>query len=197
MPAPYPELTGALGQFLDRLDAVIRGSGYEGAPILMYLAGGLAVNYYCGTRYTGDIDASFSHRILLQDEELAFTYLKRDGSRALLYFDRNYNPLFGLLHEAYEADSVEWAGIGNERRKVQLRVLSPVDLAVSKIARFSDQDLRDILDVARTSGLTFAAVETRSLSAMADYVGNREPVLANLRVLRTWMEAEGMLLSDA
>jgi hypothetical protein len=187
MPAPYPELTEALSRFLDRLDALIRGSGFQGEPVRMYLAGGLAVNYFCGTRYTGDIDASFSHRILLQDEELAFTYLKRDGSRALLYFDRNYNPMFGLLHEAHEADSVEWTGIGNEKRMVQLRVLCPVDLIVSKIARFSYQDQSDILDVARVSELRFGEVEERALQAMADYVGNREPVLANLRVLKRRM----------
>lgn len=50
MPAPFPELTEALARFLDRLDAHIRGSGYAGEPIRMYLAGGLAVNYYCGSR---------------------------------------------------------------------------------------------------------------------------------------------------
>lgn len=189
MPAPYPELTEALGRFLDRLDGLIRGSGYLGDPVRMYLAGGLAVNYYCGSRYTGDIDASFSHRMLLQDEELAFTYFKRDGSRALLYFDRNYNPMFGLLHEAHTEDSVEWEGAGNERRLVQLRVLAPVDLVVSKIARFSDQDQADILDVARVSRLAYSTIEGRALEAMADYVGNREPVLANLRVLRARMGA--------
>lgn len=187
MPAPYPELTEALRRFLDRIDASIRASGYSGEPVRMFLAGGLAVNFYCGSRYTGDIDASFSHRLLLRDEDLALTYTRKDGRQALLYFDRNYNPLFGLVHEDHEAASVEWSGIGNEGRLVQLRVLSPVDLAVSKVARFSDQDQADILELARTERLTYPRVEERALEALADYVGNRDPVLSNLRVLRTRM----------
>jgi hypothetical protein len=37
-----PELAAGL--------STLRESGYQGEPIAMYLAGGLAVNYYCGTR---------------------------------------------------------------------------------------------------------------------------------------------------
>ncbi|HEY9250810.1 MAG TPA: DUF6036 family nucleotidyltransferase [Rariglobus sp.] len=191
MPAPYPELQAALSVFLDRLDGELRGDGYAGEPVRMYLAGGLAVNYYCGTRYTGDIDASFSRRILLQDETLVLEYRKRDGSDALLYFDRNYNTAFALLHEDYEADSVEWAGIGNERRLVQLRVLAPLDLAVSKVARFSEQDRQDIRDLARVAGFTIDALRARAGEALRDFVGNRAPVMTSLDLLERDLRADG------
>ena len=40
----------------------------------MILAGGMAVNYYCGTRYTEDVDAVFSkessHKIAVQSSQL-------------------------------------------------------------------------------------------------------------------------------
>jgi hypothetical protein len=192
MPAPYPELQSALSEFLDRLDAQLRLGAYAGEPIAMYLAGGLAVNYYCGTRYTGDIDASFSRRILIQDTDLVLQYRKRDGSDGLLYFDRNYNPLFGLLHEHYAADSLEWTGIGNERRLIQLRVLSPVDLAVSKVSRFSEQDRLDIRDVARATALDFSTLQARARQALLDYVGNPEPINSTLRILEADFMAHGL-----
>lgn len=60
-----PDLTAALKTVVDKLDATIRAGGYNGDPISMYIAGGLAVHYYSRARYTFDIDASFSHRLLL------------------------------------------------------------------------------------------------------------------------------------
>jgi hypothetical protein len=88
------------------------------------------------------------------------------------------------MHENHAEDSVEWTGIGNERRLVRLRVLSPVDLIVSKLSRFSDQDQLDILEVARAERVAYETIEKRMREALADYVGNPEFVLANLRVLR-------------
>jgi hypothetical protein len=53
----FPELSQALSQLLDQMDASIRKGGYDGPRITMYLAGGMAVNFYCGSRYTEDVDA--------------------------------------------------------------------------------------------------------------------------------------------
>jgi hypothetical protein len=60
----YPELAGALSRVPDAIDAGISSTGYAGKLIDMYLAGGLSVNYCCGTRYTQDVGASFSKRLL-------------------------------------------------------------------------------------------------------------------------------------
>ena len=65
-----PELAAALSTMLDRIDATLRENSYRGEPIRMYLAGGLAVNYYCGTRVTADVDASFSRRMALDYNDL-------------------------------------------------------------------------------------------------------------------------------
>jgi hypothetical protein len=61
---------------------------------------------------------------------LTVNYRRRDGSEAFIYFDHNYNTSFTLLHDGFEESAREWVGIGNESRLVQLRVLSPLDLAV-------------------------------------------------------------------
>ena len=38
----FPELTAALREMLDRMDVSLRAGGYEGPPVIMYLAGRLA-----------------------------------------------------------------------------------------------------------------------------------------------------------
>jgi hypothetical protein len=59
----FPELSQALSELLDQMDASIKRGGYDGPPITMFLAGGMAVNYYCGTRYTEDVDAFYTRRV--------------------------------------------------------------------------------------------------------------------------------------
>lgn len=138
------------------------------------------MNYYCGTRFTGDINASFSHRILPQDEKLVLEYRKRDGSSALLYFDRNYNTSLALLHEDFGTDSLDWEGIGNEQRLVHLRVLAPLDVAVSKVARFSAQDRQDIRELARVANFGIEVLRKRTGDALLNFIGNHTRIRKSL-----------------
>lgn len=179
----FPELTAALGEMLDRMDGSLRAGGYAGAPVIMYLAGGVAVNYYCGTRYTEDVDASFSRRWVLP-KDLAVNYRRRDGSEAFIYFDHNYNTSFALLHEGFEEAAREWQGIGNETRLVQLRVLAPLDLAVSKISRFSEQDRADIRALAGEGFFSAEELQAHAVAAMRDFIGDKRPLLTSLELLR-------------
>ena len=178
----FPELTAALGEMLDRMDASLHAGGYAGPAVIMYLAGGVAVNYYCGTRYTEDVDASFSRRFVLP-KDLTVNYRRRDGSEAFIYFDHNYNTSFALLHDGFEENAREWEGIGNESRLVQLRVLSPLDLAVSKVARFSEQDRADI-GALGGEGL-FSAEEFRAhaAAAMRDFIGDKRTLMMSLDLI--------------
>lgn len=168
----YPELADALSEMLDKIDAVLRNGGYKGEPVKMYLAGGMAVNYWCGSRYTEDVDASFSKRMLLPYDDLVINYTRADGTRTFIYFDSNYNTSFALLHENFEDDSIEWEGIGNERRLVHLYVLNPVDLAVSKISRFTERDREDIRMLASCGLIDATAVKARADEALSYFVGN-------------------------
>lgn len=183
MPKPHPELADALAVMLDRIDAWLREGGYSGKPVRMYLAGGMAVNYHCGTRYTEDVDATFSARLLLPASEMTVDYLRKDGTPSLLYFDANYNDTFALMHPDYRAESVEWQGIGNESRLVHLFVLNPLDLAVSKISRSSNQDLADIQSLASLGLFTRDQLQAHALEALDYYVGNTDWVRATIEKL--------------
>jgi hypothetical protein len=190
----FPELSKALSELLDQMDASIRKGGYDGPPITMYLAGGMAVNFYCGTRYTEDVDAFYTHRIHVGPCEVSYRH--KDGNPSFLYLDNNYNPAFGLLHENHDRDAVEWTGIGNERRNIHLYVLSPVDLAVTKISRNSTQDREDILALASAGLFSADQLRNRATEALRDYIGDRAPVITSIELICGQISAEKLLQLD-
>jgi Nucleotidyltransferase of unknown function (DUF6036) len=176
----YPHLENAVSKMLDKINDLIKFNVKE--PVKMYLAGGMAMNFYCGTRYTEDVDAFFSRRILIPND-MTIPYKRPDEKDGLIYFDTQYNPTFGLLHEHAEDDAVFWAGIGNENRMVHLYLLSPVDLAVSKISRFSDQDQEDIIELAKAGLINAESLRSRAEVAIIDYIGNVENVKNSINII--------------
>lgn len=163
-------------------------------PVKMYLAGGMAVNLYTGARATRDVDASFSARLVLPPaSELVVPYTGPDGRILSLYLDTNYNTTFAVMHEDHEDDSwlVADPALGEDRRKIELRLLAPVDLAVSKLARFADNDREDIAALAREHLIAPEALEQRAREALQYYVGRLQGVEANLAdALRIVREAQ-------
>ncbi len=176
----HPDLTRAMGQMMDRIDGFLRDSGYTGEPVQMYLAGGMAVHYHCGTRYTDDVDATFSRRLILPFEKLVIAYMRETGTPSSIYFDTTYNDTFALLHPDHRESCVEWEGMGNERRLIHLLVFCPVDLAVSKLSRFSPNDQADILALARNRYFTTAQLQSRATEALDHYVGETRWIHLNL-----------------
>ena len=136
-------------------------------PIKVFLAGGMAVHLYTANRITTDVDAEFGSRIAIPDDLLVSVMLE-NGNQEFVYFDTNYNSSFALMHEDHQDDAI-FLDIGTEL--FSLHVLSPLDLAVSKIARFSENDKADISALIR-AGLTNAnEIEERASSALDGYVG--------------------------
>ena len=93
----HPELTAALSEMVDKLDQWLRERGYSGDPIEIYLAGGMAMHFNCGVRYTEDVDASFPKCLLVPVSELMVDYEREEGITSTLYFDANYKDTFALM----------------------------------------------------------------------------------------------------
>lgn len=146
-------------------------------PMNVYLAGGMAVHLYTANRVTTDVDAEFAGRVLLPNDLLIDVTLE-DGSPQVLYLDTNYNSTFALLHEDYQLDALP---VDFGMRQLQLFVLCPTDLAVSKIARLSDIDKQDIQALLANGLTTLKAIEQRALAALCGYVGRPEALLLNLK----------------
>jgi hypothetical protein len=147
-------------------------------PLLIaYLAGGMAVHLYTGTRVTCDVDAEFSARLHLPPG-LAVPIPDTPNASALLYLDTNYNPMFSLLHDNYQTDAI---ASGIAFACMDLRVLSPLDLAVSKLARFAINDQDDIRALALAGLVTADAIHHRAHEALHTYIGNTRLIEYNIR----------------
>lgn len=133
-------------------------------PLNVYLAGGMAVHLYTASRVTTDVDAEFGGRVLLPSDLMVEITLE-DGSPQVIYLDTNYNPTCALMHEDYQDDAIP-VDLGTDQLRVY--VLSPVDLAVSKIARFAENDKEDIQSLVRLGLTTADEIEQRANSAWPD-----------------------------
>lgn len=146
-------------------------------PIAMYVAGGAAMHFYTGARMTDDVDAAFDRKLLLPPDS-AVIYRDSEGGARSLYFDASYNETFALLHERAHEDAARLALEGIEG--VRIFVLQPVDLAVSKLARFSEIDRADILQLAKEGLIGAKALRERAEAALASYVGDPAPVCTSI-----------------
>ncbi len=168
LPLPATPIGAALRTLLVELARRIQPP----SPLRIILAGGMAAHLYVGKRVTLDLDAEFCARVLIPQDLV----VEVEGQGAL-HFDTNYNPMFALMHEDRQVNAIAVdTGVAN----IDLRVLAPVDLAVSKIARWADVDQEDIADLVRAGLVTAKAIQRRADAALVGYIGNLSDVRARI-----------------
>ena len=177
-------LAAAMRSVLDQLEARVEFNG----RVPVYLAGGLAVHLYTGARVTTDIDAEFGVRRFSPPADIVAEFVLKDGQTKQLYIDTNYNPTFALLHEDYDKAAIP---SGMTFKHLELKLLSPTDLAVSKIARFQAHDQEDIRALVQAGLTSSAQIQQRAGEALVGFVGDRRMLQYNLRdALELAREAE-------
>jgi hypothetical protein len=162
-----------------RIAESLKGLPKKALPVHMYVAGGAALHFYTGERVTQDIDATFSKRIALP-EKLEVSYRDADGAAQLLYLDRQYSDTLALMHEDAYRDSRPLALPGLEPEVLDVRLLTPTDLAVSKISRMTSQDRDDIAALARRGLVRSASLRTRAEEAVRNFVGDTTRLRGNI-----------------
>lgn len=158
----------AFAELMSRIEAAL--GDYKGPAVRVFVAGGAASHIYTGSRLSADIEATLGRRLLLPDD-LQVMYKSADGKHRTLYFDRHYNDTLGLLHDEAHADSISIEVPGVKPKRLDVRLLSPLDLAVSKIARFAAADEEDIKALARAGLLDSKELRRRAAEALAGYIG--------------------------
>lgn len=143
-----PAYAAAFRELAARIAGALKDLPAAARPVRMFVAGGAAVHFYTGERVSVDVDAVFSRRVALP-EGLDVSWRDEDGAARLLYFDRQYNDTLGLLHGDAHADSTPLRLEGWNPKVLDVRLLSPLDLAVSKLDRWSAQDQQDVAALAR------------------------------------------------
>ena len=167
--AVSPGYLAAFEQVVHQFQVIAQTMPPEALPLAMYVAGGAAHHLYTGERVSGDIDAALSRRVL-PGELREFVYRDEQGASRHLYFDTQYNESFALLHEEAHADSIPLRLPGIDPALLDVRLLSPTDLAVSKLARFAEHDRADIVSLARAGLITPEGVRRRAEEALSGMV---------------------------
>lgn len=177
--------------YVDAFRALVRrlaraAKATRSKPLTMYLAGGAAMHFYTGARMTDDVDAVFDRKLLIPSD-LAVIYRDAEGSARSIYFDAAYNETYALLHEDAHGDALRLALDGVEAARIF--VLQPVDLAASKLARFSETDRGDILQLAADGLISARELRKRAEDALPDYVGDADPVRTSIDLVCRDIEA--------
>jgi hypothetical protein len=134
----------------------------------------MAVHLYTGRRVTTDVNVVFSKRVFVPPDLIVDVDLE-DGSRKPLHFHWISN--FALLHQDYSRDAL---AVDLREGQITIRVLTPVDLAVSKVARLSEVDRQDIQELVAAGLTTASEIESRARQARAAYVGGLSLLDGNL-----------------
>lgn len=176
-----PEYVLAFRELMQRIAAPLASVSKRALPIQMYVAGGAALHFYTGERVSLDVDAAFSRRIALPDN-LEVAYRDADGAARMLYLDRNYSDTLALLHEDSYEDSIALTLDGIDAKVLDVRLLSPLDLAVSKLGRFASQDRDDVAALARHGLISSSALRERAEAALSGYVGATDRVRGSIEI---------------
>ena len=175
------EYVQAFAEIVQKIAAQLAGIDRKLLPVRLYVAGGAALHLRTGARISEDIDAVFSRRVVLKDD-LHVAYKGPDGRARVLYLDRNYNDTLGLMHEDAYEDSERLELPGTDPGILEVRVLAPVDLAVSKLARFGEADREDIEILAREKLIDAGSLRKRSEEALKGYVGDLAAVHTSIEL---------------
>lgn len=81
------------------------------------------------------------------------------------------------MHEDHQVDA-EPIDIGT--RMLKLHLLSPVDLAVSKLSRFAANDQEDITTLVGAGLTDGESISSRAREALSAYVGNTSTLISHL-----------------
>ncbi|CAG8871039.1 hypothetical protein PS627_04250 [Pseudomonas fluorescens] len=175
-------LGGALISMFKSVEAELELEGAGPGAVKIIIFGGCAVHLYTHHRVSTDVDAEiyeatipagFHLRALLAEIPERFVD-QRSGRVMELHYDLQYSTGFGPLHEDYWDRSIP-LGEFPETSPLHLHIAAPVDLAISKLGRATDQDLSDIRALLRAGFILTTELRRLALEAIDVYVGNKEP----------------------
>ncbi|MHC8378953.1 DUF6036 family nucleotidyltransferase [Pseudomonas sp. MDT1-16] len=190
----------ALGQALismfKSVELELVGERAEPGAVKVIVFGGCAVHLYTHHRVSTDVDAEIYYANLPQSlhlqtllAEVPEQFVDEQSGRLMeLNYDLQYNTSFGPIHEDYWERSLPLADFSIES-PLHVHIAAPVDIAISKLGRATDQDIGDVMALLRAGFILTTELRCLALQAIDVYVGNKEPptsVLTN--ILQDYLE---------
>ncbi len=176
-------LAKAVLKFFNRAEEDLSKQKLHPGSIKAYLFGGCAMHILTNSRGSGDIDVEFSAARHIDPTEIKFNVspiaYSTKGTTLRLLYDQRFTPTLGPLHEDYQDDAIQ---IATRMRPspLWLYVVTPADLAVSKLGRFGSQDIEDILTLIKLRKLSMDEFANRAYEASEYYVGNASTIKSNI-----------------
>ncbi|PMZ73092.1 hypothetical protein CD175_25715 [Pseudomonas laurylsulfatiphila] len=172
----------------------LENAGPGAVKIIVF--GGCAVHLYTHHRVSTDVDAEIYEAhvpdgLHLQTmlAEIPEQYVdERSGRLMELNYDLQYNTSFGPIHEDYWERSLPFEEFPVES-PLHVHIAAPVDIAISKLGRATDQDIGDIKALLRAGFILTSEFRRLALQAIDVYVGNKEPPISVLtNILHDYLE---------
>ena len=183
---PSTPLGQAMVDFFDAL-APVYASGQKGA-FQAIVFGGCAVHIHTQSRGSADIDAEVASHGLADKSEILgilcgepYSFFDEDGIAQLLEFDTRFTTALAPLHEDY-VDRVTRLKTQSSSPFIEVFVASPIDVAISKLGRFAENDQADIQSLLRLPRVDVREFERLAEEAIDYYVGEKSRVQGSLRI---------------
>ncbi len=106
-------------------------------------------------------------------------FYTQDDADLLVELDTNYNSSLGPLHEDYRERALPLEGFDGQH-PLHIYVAAPVDLAISKLGRFTEKDKSDIEKLIECGRLDVNEFISLASEAIDYAVGNRSGMLSCL-----------------
>ena len=170
--------------------------GYAPGSVKIIIFGGVAVHLYTNHRVSVDIDGEifYCDRSLSKDElieNLGATpesFIDPAGRTLALNYDLTFNTTLGPLHEDYLDRAIRLKEF-DEDSPIHIFLAAPLDLAISKLGRATEQDIEDIEKLLRMGLILTTDLNRLATHAIDVYVGNKEPPTSILkRIIADYLE---------
>lgn len=160
--------------------------GRDPGTVKIYVFGGCALHILTNARGSADIDAEVIASEQLLKEEIKAVYAapedyEQDGLDLSVVFDQHFNNSLCPLHEDYEDRAIPLPG--HETSPMQVFIAHPIDLAISKLGRFTERDQDDILLLIRAGKLDLDDFDRLAREAIDYYPCDKGTVTSCLRLI--------------
>ncbi|MEN5217095.1 DUF6036 family nucleotidyltransferase [Pseudomonas pudica] len=161
-------------------------AGRRSGTVKIYVFGGCALHMLTNARGSADIDAEIQASEHLLRDEIRAVYAapedyEQDGLDLSVVFDQQFNNSLCPLHEDYDARAILLPG--QECSPLQVFIAHPIDLAISKLGRFTERDQDDINLLIRSGKLNLKEFDRLAKEAIDYYPCDRSAVTSCLRLI--------------
>jgi len=144
-----------------------------------YVFGGAALHLLTNVRGSADIDVEVVASSRLDLSDIVVTYQDSDGQQLLLVIDTEFHTgISGMLHDDYRENAIPLEH--NPDAPLHTFVLSPLDLAVSKLDRLAANDQNDIEALFKCGLFTVEELSDHALDALEAAIGPQVRLKGNI-----------------